>query len=114
MSDGKTWTKNEIRNKLKNHDKWVVRGILAIYKLQTHSERRSKTTHKYNNVGFNSVDAGFLSDLAESAKTSIEKYGRKTANALTDAQMEAGREAIFKYSGQLADIANGEIEERKS
>ena len=114
MPNDKTWTEDEIRNNLKNYDKWVVRGIIAIYNLQTRFERQSKSTHNYNNVGFNSVDAGFLSDLAESAKTSIEKYGQKTANALTDAQMEAGRDAILKYSGQLKMLANGNIEEKKS
>lgn len=114
MSDSKTWTEDEIRNNLQNYDKWVVRGIIAIYNLQTRSEQRTGSTHRLNNVGFNSADADFLSDLAKSARRSIEKYGRSTKNALTDAQLEAGRDAILKYSGQLADVANGEISERKS
>ena len=109
MSDEKTWTRDEIETNLRNYDKWVVKAIIAIYNRQTASEKRSKSTNRYNDVGFNSVDARFLSDLAESANTSMNKYGRSAANALTDAQLNAGRDAIMKYAGQLTKIANGEI-----
>lgn len=105
MSNDKTWTEDEIRSNLRSSDKWVARAIAAIHDLQTESEKRTKSTKRYNNVGFNSVDAGFLSDLAESYK----KYG-----SLTDAQIEAGREAIMKYAGQLTDIANDNIGERRN
>ena len=88
MSDGKTWTRDEIEANLRNYDKWVVRAILAIYDKQTEYEKRAKGTNRFNGVGFSKADAGFLSDLAESAKTSMNKYGRSAANALTDAQLE--------------------------
>ena len=110
MSDEKTWTRDEIETNLRNYDKWVVKAIIAIYNHQTEYEKRAKGTNRFNGVGFNKADAGFLSDLAESAKTSMKKYGRKTENALTEAQLEAGRDAIMKYAGQLTDIANGDLE----
>lgn len=100
MSDGKYWTEAEIKENLRKYDKWVERAIVAIYNQQTESEKRVKGTNRHNGVGFNKVDAGFLSDLAESYK----EYG-----GLTEAQIDAGRDAILKYSGQLAMIANGEI-----
>lgn len=106
MSDDKQWSDAEIRHKLATNDKWLVRGIVAIYQKQTASERRAKSTHKRNGVGFNSVDAGFLSDLAQSAIDWKEQHGELS---LTDAQIRAAREQMLKYAGQLADIANGEI-----
>jgi hypothetical protein len=114
MADGRQWTRNKIEENLRKHDKWVVKAIIAIHSLQTSSERRCKSTHKHNNVGFNSADARFLSSLAESAKKSMNKYNQKAANALTDKQLEAGRDAIMKYSKQLKMIANGNIENLRS
>lgn len=105
MSDSKQWTESEIKENLRKSDKWVERAIVAIYDLQTESEKRAKGTNRYNGVGFNKVDAGFLSDLAESSK----KYG-----GLTEAQIEYGREAIMKYAGQLTAIANDNLDEYRS
>lgn len=100
MSDQKQWTEEEIKANLRKYDKWVERAIVAIYNQQTESEKRVKGTNRHNGVGFNKVDAGFLSDLAESYK----QYG-----GLTEAQIKYGREAIMKYAGQLADIASCDI-----
>lgn len=100
MSDSKQWTEAEIKANLRKYDKWVERAIVAIYNQQTEYEKQAKGTNRHNGVGFNKVDAGFLSDLAESYK----KYG-----GLTEAQIKHGRDAIMKYAGQLADIANAEI-----
>lgn len=100
MSGEKKWTREEIEKNLQKHDKWVERGIVAIYEKQTESEKRVKGANRRNGVGFSKADAGFLTDLAESYK----EYG-----GLTEAQIKYGREAIMKYAGQLAMIANGEL-----
>jgi len=94
------WTKESIRRMLASDDRWLVRGLLAIYKLQTMDERAQQSTKHWNGVGFNKHDAGFLSSLAESFK----KYDR-----LTPKQVKACRKAMLKYAGQLAKIANGEV-----
>jgi len=101
MSDDKQWTEAEIKANLRKYDKWVEKAIVAIYDLQTEYEKRAHGTNRDNNVGFNKVDAGFLSDLAESYR----EYG-----GLTEAQIDAGRDAIMKYAGQLKMLANGELE----
>ena len=103
MSDDKQWTEAEIKENLRKYDKWVERAIVAIYNLQTEYEKQAHGTNRYNNVGFNKIDAGFLSDLAEGYK----EYG-----SLTEAQIDAGRDAIMKYAGQLKMLANGNIEEK--
>jgi len=96
----KIWTRDEIKAKLNEDPKWVERGIVAIYKRQTEDEKRSEATKIHNGVGFNKVDAGFLTSLAKA----IEKYGR-----LTPKQLTYGRKKVMKYSGQLVKIANNEI-----
>lgn len=100
MSEKKEWTREEIEKNLQKYDKWVERGIVAIYNKQTESEKRVKDANRRNGVGFSKADAGFLTDLAESYK----EYG-----GLTDAQIKHGRDAIMKYADQLAMIANGEL-----
>ena len=107
---GKEWTRSEIEENIEKFDKWAVKAIIAIYNLQTESEKRSRSANRLNGVGFSKADADFLSSLAQSALTSINEYGSPVANALTDSQLKHGREAITKYSAQLALIANGELE----
>jgi len=93
----KIWTKEEIREKLVESDNWVEKGLLAIYKYQTESEKSSEQTIDKNNVGFNGVDGGIMSSFAKWVLK-----GRK----LTIKQMKITRKKILKYSGQLARIAN--------
>jgi hypothetical protein len=89
---------NEIRNKIATDDRWLQRGIIAIWKYQTATEKATKTTHLFNNVGFNGVDAPFLSSLAE--------FLSKGYN-LSDKQKFVARKKMMKYSGQLYRIALG-------
>ena len=99
MAD-KKWTKEEIREQLANNDKWLVRGLVAIYKFQTESEKASQDTHEDNGVGFNGTDAELLSSFAEQLIA-----GRN----LTIRQIPWARKKMLKYAGQLAKIANGKI-----
>jgi len=92
----KIWAKEEIREKLVESDRWVEKGVLAIFKFQTESEKDSEQTIDKNNVGFNGVDAEIMSSFA---KWLLK--GRR----LTIKQMKIARKKILKYSGQLARIA---------
>lgn len=94
----KKWTKEEIRRLLESRDDAVVRGLIVLYSLQTSEEQSEDRTVEKNNVGFNALDAEFLSSLARYA----EKRGM-----LTEKQMYYARKRILKYAGQLARIANG-------
>lgn len=93
----KTWTKDEIRKLLEDSDKAVARAILAIYGLQTADEQESEVTAHANGVGFNGVDAEFLSSLAKFYTTK---------GFLSPGQLKYGRKKIMKYTGQLVKIAN--------
>ncbi len=99
----KTWSKTDVRELLTKNDFAVKRAIIALYSLQTESEKSQHTTKEHNKKGFNSADADFLSSLAEQ----LVKSGTLSAK-----QLASGRKAVMKYSGQLSRIANGELEVR--
>lgn len=98
--ENKIWTADEIRIKLLNDNRWVVRGLLAIYKFQTESERYAKETLEHNNVGFNGADGNILSSIADF-------YLNR--NFITDKQLCIVKKRMPKYAGQLARIANKEV-----
>lgn len=89
-------TPADIKLKLLTNDKWLYRGILAIYELQTPTEQDAQDTIENNGVGFNGVDARQLSGFAEDLK----KYGD-----LFDWKKTLARKKMLKYAGQLAKIA---------
>lgn len=94
------WTKDQIRDKIKTDAAWAIRSLLAIYRLQTESEKVGGLTKEENGVGFNSVDSAILSDFAKQYMT--VKFLSKRQVAMTQQKM-------IKYTGQLTKIANGEI-----
>lgn len=95
-----TWTKEVIKAKLEEDDKWLCRALIAIYRKQTLEEQNIENTKNLNKVGFNKFDAQFLTSLAKS----FMKWG-----SLTPKQMRYCRKKMSKYSSQLCKIANGEI-----
>ena len=60
-------------------------------------ENRAGERADHNGIGFNGVDAPFLSSCAEGVK----KHGKLTQNQATHV-----RKALKKYLGQLVEIAN--------
>lgn len=89
-------TAADIKLKMMTDDRWLYRGILAIYERQTFTEQAAGDTIEDNGVGFNGVDARKLSEFAED----IKKYGD-----LFDWKKTVARKKMLKYAGQLADIA---------
>lgn len=100
LFENKSWTKEEIRDKLEHDDRWLFRALFAIYKYQTEDEKSTGQTKYYNNVGFSGVDADFLTKAAMRYKSGF-RFSEKYVAAI--------RKAMLKYSGQLAKIANGKI-----
>lgn len=96
----KIWTPTEIKALLVDNDKAVARAIVAIYGRQTADEQAIGETTQSNGVGFNGVDAEFLSSLAKF-------YTAK--GFLSPGQLKYGRKKIMKYTGQLVDIANNPV-----
>lgn len=97
---GRVWTVEEIRDRLQNSDKMVSRSLIKIYEKQTEDERSEELTKHRNGMGFNAKDAKFGTSLAKV----VERGGR-----LSERQIACARKILFKYSGQLAKIANSEV-----
>lgn len=96
----KTWTKDEIKEKLLSDDTWLFRGILAIYKLQTDDEKNIGQTVESNGIGF----SGAHSEICSSFARQIKSRG-----TLSDKQKEVARKIMVRYAGQLEKIANKKI-----
>lgn len=60
-----TYTKEFIKDKLKNDTRWMERGVIVLYQHQTEEEKGCKQTIEYNNVGFNGIDSKYLTWVAE-------------------------------------------------
>lgn len=94
------YSKDFIKERLDENDKWVIRGICAIYNQQTELEKVTQNTQTHNGIGFNKVDASFLSSLAEQAQNK---------GFLSAKQIMYGRKKIKKYVRQLVEIANEKL-----
>lgn len=91
-----TWTKDQIREKLKTDDRWLIRGLMAIYAGQTQEEKSIGATKEDNGIGFNGCDAEILTSFAQG----FIMYGR-----LTPKQLAITRNKMVKYAGQLVKLA---------
>jgi hypothetical protein len=86
-----------VKLQLQTNDRWLKRGLVAIYKLQTATEQATLTTRVVNNVGFSAFDAEFLSAMAQRVEAGYN---------LSFKQLAAVRKGMVKYAGQLVRIAN--------
>ena len=93
----KVWTMDDIKRLLQTNDTMLYRSLKILYGYQTADEKSTKDTINENGVGFNSVDAQFLSSCAEF----LIKNG-----FLTIKQKAVVRKRIIKYTKQLTKIAN--------
>ena len=89
------FTKEQIKNNITTIPKWTERAILALYRCQTSEEQVTQETREENSVGFNGVDAKFLSSLAQQL---LNGY------SLSPKQLTYAQKAIGKYAGQLYRI----------
>ena len=80
----------------------VYRMLQAMYNRQTQFEQEIKGTVIENGIGFNGVDANFLSSVAENSK----QYGN-----LTGKQCDKVAAKLIKYAGQLQDIALSKLQQ---
>jgi hypothetical protein len=89
-------TKEIIREMLRENDYFVCLAIEVIYKNnQTMDEQATKMTQVNNSIGFNGVDAPFLSSLA----IFFNERGYLTAK-----QISSGRRAVKKYFNQIYNL----------
>ena len=102
MADAqKVWTRDEIAALLERSNAAVERAVVAIFNLQTESEKESGSTICDNGVGFSGADS---------------RRGTYYANWVLDGKhlsrhhLDNARKMCKKYTRQLVMIANGEIE----
>lgn len=91
------WTEEEIRTLVQTNDKVLYGALKMLYAEQTADEQASSHTKHRNGAGFNSIDAGFL--------TSVAQFLLRTG-FLTDKQKVATRKKLIKYNKQLTKLAN--------
>lgn len=96
----KEWTPEEIRELLITNDKAVIKALITIYKKQSIEEQKYMVSTVENGVGFNRIDAPYLTFMATKAKIN---GGLKTGD------VKVIRPIIMKYSRQLSKIANEKI-----
>lgn len=109
-------TKEAIRQQMIDNPRWMLIGLITIYKHQTASEQQARTTSESNGVGFNGPDSKSLSTIAGYL---VNKYGEMTIRMDKNATLEKyldkswAREAVAKkmpkYAGQLAKLANEKL-----
>ena len=92
MPTVEVWDKEAVNRLLSDNDKAVARAVLTVYRNQTESERATKCTKENNGVGFTSVDAEIL--------TNIAKFYQQTG-FLTPRQLDIARNKMKKYWRQL-------------
>ena len=74
----------------------IGRMLLAVYENQTQDEQSIMATKHRNGLGFNAMDATFLSDLAQRS----QRY-----NYMTIPQAKAAAKSLRKYAAQIAQKA---------
>lgn len=97
-----THTVNSIRTLILERDDALEKAILRIYEGQTEAEQATDTTSVDNGVGFNGVDAPFLSSLAKQIQAN--KYNKPLGSRLSWKQRDIARKKMVKYAGQVFRI----------
>lgn len=90
------WTKEEIKALLVKSDAAVIRGLIRIHGFQTAEEQSSGQTVEDNGLGFNALDAEFMTEMV---------IFHKHHGYLTVKQLAIVRKKLLKYAGQLVKIA---------
>lgn len=93
------WTKKEIKDLLERNDTMVCRSLVQLYNCQDEVEKTVGDTVSQNGVGFNCIDAPFMTSCAE--------FYLKN-NYLSKKQIAFVRKKIMKYANQLTLLANNQ------
>ena len=86
--------KDELQKLIKIDNGWAIGVLVAIYNNQELDEQAGHQTIHQNSIGFNSVDAGFMTSIT----SNYLKWGQ-----LSERQMVFVRKNMVKYAGQALD-----------
>lgn len=93
-------TLNKQRQLLIERESACIDALLAIYRLQTDSERRHDATFVLNGIGFNAYHAKKASAIAK-----ILLDGRQ----ITESETAYVREIMPRYAKQMRNLTNGNL-----
>lgn len=93
----RVWSEEEVRSLVQTNDKVLYGALRKLYAEQTADEQASSNTKHRNGAGFNSIDAQFLTSVAEFLKRT---------GFLTEKQKSVTRKKLVKYNKQLTRLAN--------
>lgn len=100
-----------IKSQLETNPRWLLKGLITIFDLQTEDEKASTDTHEHNSVGFTAFDAELMSNLAKKAisKGARELISKKLNPDLrgmfSAKEQDILKSRMKKYAGQLSRIA---------
>ena len=86
-----------IKYMIKTDRRWTLRALIVIYNGQSEEEKRFSASSKRNNMGFNKIDAGRLSKVAE-------RYKRH--KCISDGDFTMARALLPKYWEQILNLSN--------
>lgn len=94
------YTVDEVKKKIATNRQWAGRALLRLHSLQTEREQLYLSTIEDNKVGFNAVDAEFLSSLAEQLKDK---------GWLSHKQWIYAQRLLPKYARQLLEVGKDSV-----
>lgn len=77
----KKLTEKDVAILLATNDEWLERAILALYRRQIYLEKKTRTTYKKNEVGFQVADSVEFSKFAEKLLRGEHLTGAEKASA---------------------------------
>lgn len=80
---------------MREDDNFLVVGLMVVHNAQTRDEQSARETIHKNRVGFNLMDAEFMSNMAEKV-WNCENFTQKEIHHI--------RRNMLKYSAQIAQI----------
>ena len=103
-----------IRDKLVNNERWILRGMYAIYKYQTADEQRSECTTDSNGVGFSGIDGEIMTSFSNQMvkRGFLQRMNNPNLGIrmfFSEKQEKYVRKYMPRYARQLCKIATGKI-----
>jgi len=86
-----------IKYKIRNDRSWTLRTLVVIYNGQSEEEKRFSASSKRNNLGFNKIDAGRLTIVAERYKRTCD---------ITDGNLSMAKALLPKYWEQVLNVSD--------
>jgi len=103
-----------IRTKLVNNERWMLRGMYAIYKYQTAEEQTCEMTRDSNGVGFSGIDGEIMTSFSNQMikRGFLQKMNHPELGIrmfFSEKQEKYVRKYMPRYARQLCKIATGKI-----